>query len=124
MPSISLRESFTERCASCRRDGADAQRETGLLPAPELFARQSRAFDQGPEFGPANLRIAASTDATVDAGDDVFFAHEIGVADDAIRDQLRRLHRGGLMCDHTRVVALAIGQFEVLPELEVQFVPH
>src|SRR5690242_18240703 len=60
-----------------------------------LPCREPRAFDQGAELGPRELRMNAPAHAAVCAGDDVLRADHTHVAADALGNQLRVLDQVG-----------------------------
>jgi hypothetical protein len=62
---------------------------------PQLLARDRRAFAQGAQLGPGDLRMDAAAQAAVGAGDDVFLADDFSERDDAIGYQFRVLDEIG-----------------------------
>ncbi len=65
-------------------------------PAPKGLRRASRAFGQRFEFGPADRRVAdPRAEPAIGAGEHVFAAHEVGVADQALGHQIGMLDKIG-----------------------------
>src|SRR6516164_9925793 len=55
------------------------------------FAGQGRAFNQGTQFGPGDLRMRAAAEPAIRAGDHVLPADAPGVALQPLRHELRML---------------------------------
>src|SRR5215471_17035580 len=70
--------------------------------APQFLAGECRAFGQRLKLRPGDLRMNTAAKAAIRAGDDVFAADDLGVAHDAIGDDLRMLDDVGGMADHAR----------------------
>ncbi len=68
--------------------------------APELLARQFRAFDDIAVFLPVGVGVAAHS--AVCAGDYVFFADDVRIRDDAVGYYLGMLHHIGCVVDDAR----------------------
>ena len=89
--------------------------------APELFRGQPRAFGHRRQFGPHNVGIDGSladpgAKAAIAAGDDVVPADEVGVAGDALRDQLRMLDEVRFRLDDPGNDDLALRQLDPLEQ--------
>src|SRR5260370_41863783 len=87
--------------------------------APELFCRQPSTLGHRRQFGPNNVGINRSladpsAKAAVAAGDDVVAADEVGVTDDALRNQLRVFDEVRFRLDDTGKDCLALWQLDLL----------
>jgi len=65
-----------------------AQSDGRRLSPPEIPGGDPRSFGGGAEFRPHDGRVGDAAEAAVGAGDYVFTAYEVGVADQPLGDQL------------------------------------
>ena len=79
------------------------------LGRPQLLAREPGARDQRFELGPGELRMDASAEAAIGAGDDIFAPHHPGESPDAVGDELGVLDDVGGVADDTRDQDLPVG---------------
>src|SRR5215472_14081200 len=91
---------------------------------PELAARQDRPLYQRVQLCPRNVWVNATAETTVGRGDHPFPAHQIGEAEDSLRDQLWMLDHIGGMADDTRQHQLVVGQLYLLPDLPLMLVTN
>ena len=66
---------------------------TGL--SPELLRGEAGAFGEAAQFGPGEVGMDPAAEAAIGAGDDVLAADDLGIAQDAIGDELRVLDEVG-----------------------------
>ena len=95
---------------------------TGL--SPELLRGEAGAFGEAAQFGPGEVGMDPAAEAAIGAGDDVLAADDLGIAQDAVGDELRVLDEVGGVADHTRHQHLARRQFRLLPYPPLVLVPH
>ena len=96
--------------------------ETGL--SPKLLRGEAGAFGEAAQFGPGEVGMDPAAEAAIGAGDDVLAADDLGIAQDAVGDELRVLDEVGGVADHTRHQHLARRQFRLLPYPPLVLVPH
>ena len=89
--------------------------------APELFCRQPSALGHRRQFGPHHVGIDRGladpgAEAAIAAGDDVVPADEVGVASNALRDQLRVLDEVRFRLDDPWNNGLAFRQLDPLEQ--------
>src|ERR1700751_4512680 len=107
----------------------DWAQSKGMLRAlsglsPKLLRGEAGAFGKAAQFGPGEVGMDPAAEAAIGAGDDVLAADDLGVAQDAVGDQLRVLDEVRGMADDTRHQHLARRQFGVLPYPPFMLVPH
>src|SRR5712672_2879333 len=96
--------------------------EAGL--SPKLLRGEAGAFGEAAQFGPGEVGMDPAAEAAIGAGDDVLAADDLGIAQDAVGDELRVLDEVGSVADHTRHQHLARRQFRLLPYPPLVLVPH
>ena len=84
---------------------------------PKLIARHPCALNQRLELGPDKLGMNSATQTTVRPGHDVLPTDQVGVPHDAVGHDLRVLHDIGGVTHHARDEHLAIGKFDIPPDL-------
>src|SRR3569832_524962 len=106
-----------------RPDAGSRKLEIGLRKvhapekwSPELLRRQPRAFRHRGELGKHHLRIDRGLSdpgavAAIRSGNDVLAPDQLGVAADALRDQLRMLDEIRFGFEHAGDQYLALRQF-------------
>src|ERR1700736_3206687 len=62
---------------------------TGL--SPKLLRGEAGAFGEAAQFGPGEVGMDPAAEAAIGAGDDVLAADDLGIAQDAVGDELRVL---------------------------------
>ena len=90
------------------------RRRASLLPArlePEGFRCEAGAFGERAQLGPGEVGMNPAAEAAIGAGDDVLAADDLGIAQDAVGDELRVLDEVGGVADHTRISILPAGNF-------------
>src|ERR1700724_2806120 len=87
-------------------------RRTGL--SPQLLRGEAAAFGEAAQFGPGEVGMDPAAEAAIGAGDDVLAADDLGIAQDAVGDELRVLDQVGGVADHTRHQHLARRPFSLL----------
>src|ERR1700719_3835674 len=73
---------------------------TGL--SPELLRGEAGAFGEAAQFGPGEVGMDPAAEAAIGAGDDILAADHLGIAQDAIGDEVRVVDEVGGVADHTR----------------------
>ena len=91
---------------------------------PEGLRGEAGAFGEGAELGPGEVGVDAAAEAAIGTGNDVLAADDLGVAQDAVGDELRVLDEVGRMADDAGHQHLTRRQFGVLPHSPLVFVTH
>src|SRR5580692_12421701 len=82
---------------------------TGL--SQKLLRGEAGAFGEAAQFGPGEVGMDPAAEAAIGDGDDVLAAADLGIAQDAVGDELRVLDEVGGVADHTRHSILPAGNF-------------
>src|SRR5437899_10064867 len=84
---------------------------------PELPSGQCCTVRHGVHLGPRDVRVYPVAIPAVRTSNDVLASHDVGVAHDTIRHELRGLYGGSLVGDDGWNIDLAVGALYVLPDL-------
>ena len=93
-------------------------------PGPQALGRQACTLTERLELRGCNLRVDTSAQAAVGGGNNVFAAHQVREALDAVGNQLRVLHDVGGVGDDAGDQDLALGRRTVFPDAPFVFVAH